>query len=245
MKFSHIGLLVLIVIGLVLTGCQGLVVMPGATPTLGPTAVMQTASARVSATWAAQATLTKTFEPTPSFTATPTPLPTLTPTATLEPTATPTTQATETPVPTQVEGTPKVMVTWTPSARCNLAGLGNPFDVTIPDGTQLLPGQSFTKTWRVVNSGSCSWTRGYKLVFYSGNDMGAHLENLFGAEVQPGQSADLSIMFIAPEEPGEYQSNWLLQAPDGELFGMGYNADAPFWALIEVVESLPTPTPKP
>ena len=30
-------------------------------------------------------------------------------------------------------------------------------DVSIPPGTVLEPGQSFTKTWRVQNTGSCSW----------------------------------------------------------------------------------------
>jgi hypothetical protein len=31
-------------------------------------------------------------------------------------------------------------------------------DVTIPDDTVLDPGESFTKTWRLKNSGTCSWT---------------------------------------------------------------------------------------
>ena len=108
----------------------------------------------------------------------------------------------------------------------------------------MLPGQTFTKTWRLINTGTCTWTRLYKLMFYSGNDMGAHQENLFGGEVQPGQMVDISIDLTAPLEPGIYQSNWMLMDGGGNLFGMGWNADAPFWANIYVVETLsPTTTP--
>src|ERR1700704_1212338 len=39
-------------------------------------------------------------------------------------------------------------------------------DVTIADGTVMKPGQSFTKTWRISNSGSTTW-KGYSLNFLS------------------------------------------------------------------------------
>src|SRR5262245_21217234 len=38
-------------------------------------------------------------------------------------------------------------------------------DVNIPDGTSMAPGQDFLKTWRVKNSGSCTWDADYKLVY--------------------------------------------------------------------------------
>src|SRR5512143_3278895 len=31
-------------------------------------------------------------------------------------------------------------------------------DVTVPDGTSYAPGTTFTKTWRLKNIGSCTWT---------------------------------------------------------------------------------------
>ena len=40
-------------------------------------------------------------------------------------------------------------------------------DVTIPDGTIVEPGRDFTKTWRLKNVGTCSWTTAYALVFVS------------------------------------------------------------------------------
>src|SRR5271157_1067465 len=46
-------------------------------------------------------------------------------------------------------------------------------DVTVPDGTTLAPGATFTKTWRLENIGNCTWTTSYALVFSSGSAMGA------------------------------------------------------------------------
>ena len=33
-------------------------------------------------------------------------------------------------------------------------------DVTIPDGTEVAPGEAFTKTWALVNTGNCTWNGG-------------------------------------------------------------------------------------
>ncbi len=61
------------------------------------------------------------------------------------------------------------------------------------------------------------------------------------SEVLPGEVVELSVEMVAPFEPGFYQSNWMLQSPEGELFGLGPNGDAPFWVRIEVVGTF-TPT---
>jgi hypothetical protein len=108
------------------------------------------------------------------------------------------------------------------------------------------PGQRIVKTWRLVNNGACKWTRLYSLVFFSGNPMGAIQSQFLPAEILPGAVVELSVEMFAPFEPGFYQSNWMLMAPGGELFGRGPNGDAPFWARIQVVErytETPTPTP--
>ena len=41
-------------------------------------------------------------------------------------------------------------------------------DVTVPDDTVFNPGDDFDKTWRIQNTGTCSWDDGYNLVFVSG-----------------------------------------------------------------------------
>lgn len=164
-----------------------------------------------------------------------------------QPTATPTPlfTATFTPWPTviaTIARTPTSDATPTMVTECNRAGAGVPFDVTIPDNTTMYAGESFVKTWRVVNSGSCKWTRLYKPVFYSQNAMGAQYENFLQGEVLPGQAIDLSLHFTAPINPGTYQGNWMLQDPDGNLFGLGMNADVPFYVRI-IVDDQATPTP--
>jgi len=43
-----------------------------------------------------------------------------------------------------------------PPAGCDRAQFIS--DVTVPDGTTFAPGATFTKTWRLKNSGTCTWT---------------------------------------------------------------------------------------
>lgn len=65
-------------------------------------------------------------------------------------------------------------------------------------------------------------------------------------EVESGEVIDVTVEMKAPASPGFYQGNWMLLDPEGELFGIGPNGDAPFWVQIEVVLSItntPQPTP--
>lgn len=145
-----------------------------------------------------------------------------------------------------VIGTPtltpnELMPSPTPDLPCNLVQPGIPIDISIPDSSILFPGQEFTKTWRLINGGNCTWTTRYKYSYYSGNPMGAHQENRLITEVQPGQAIDISVPFIAPITPGEYQSTWLMQDEAGNFFGMGLNADIPFYVKIRV-EAAPIAT---
>ncbi len=122
------------------------------------------------------------------------------------------------------------------------AEAGKPFDITIPDGTELLPGQSFNKTWRLVNSGTCAWDAGYSLMWFSGTFMSSQEKVPFVQEVKPGESVDVNVLMTAPVEPGEFQSNWKLSNEESELFGIGPNGDSPFWVRVKVLpEVLPTP----
>lgn len=164
-------------------------------------------------------------------------------TPTSAPTPSPSAEATQIPTIARSKTSGQ---TPTESRGCNRAEAGVPFDVTIPDESPMQPGQRFLKTWRLVNNGSCKWTRLYTLVFFSGNPMGAIQSQLLTAEVLPGAVVELSVELLAPLETGFYQSNWMLMAPGGELFGLGPNGDAPFWARIQVMEKYtetPTPTP--
>jgi len=93
-------------------------------------------------------------------------------------------------------------------------------DVTIPDGTKLSPGEQFVKTWEIRNTGSCTWDRGYWLVFVDNEQMGA--EGRVEVPVTPaGANASVSVTFTAPAVPGEYRSDWQMQVND-ERFGSNF-----------------------
>jgi hypothetical protein len=46
---------------------------------------------------------------------------------------------------------------------------------------------------------------------------------------------DLAVNLRAPSQSGTYRSNWVLRSPEGVLFGLGPEADRPFWVEIRVV----------
>jgi hypothetical protein len=107
-------------------------------------------------------------------------------------------------------------------------------DITIPDDTVIAPGQTFTKTWELLNNGTCSLETTYSLVFVSGDQMGAPDIQPIEQVVEPGQTFELSVTLTAPLEPGNYRGEWKLRNTSGLLFGIGLEADDPFWTQIVV-----------
>jgi ABC-type amino acid transport substrate-binding protein len=84
------------------------------------------------------------------------------------------------------------------------------------------PGEAFVKTWRVQNTGSCTWTPNYRLVYAYGNvtaaQMGGQPINI-PVNVASGQTIDLSVSLTAPTDPLTYQGFWQVQNDKGNLFG--------------------------
>jgi hypothetical protein len=107
-------------------------------------------------------------------------------------------------------------------------------DISIPDGTTFLSGQSFTKTWRMKNTGSCAWTSDFTVTFISGNGMGASASQPLNANVLPGQMVDVSVAMIAPNNQGEYTGYWMLRSPFNMTFGIGSTGNKPFYVKIQV-----------
>lgn len=141
--------------------------------------------------------------------------------------------ATDTPVPAATNT--RAPVVNPPTAKpsiCDKAGFVA--DVNVPDGTKFDAGETFTKTWRLKNDGTCTWTTGYKLVFVSGDAMGGPATVDLPNSVDPGQTIDLSVKLKAPNAAKTYQGNWQLQNASGKKFGVGGNADQAFWVKIVV-----------
>lgn len=121
-------------------------------------------------------------------------------------------------------------------------------DITIPDGQVMLPNTQFIKTWRVQNTGSCSWGPGsglQNLQFVGGNPLGAPNLVPIPNPIPAGVTADLSIQMTAPAQPGTYKSNWKLRADDGTLIGVP-QGNSPLSAVINVkAVAPPTNVPPP
>jgi hypothetical protein len=107
-------------------------------------------------------------------------------------------------------------------------------DVTIPDNTKVEKGATFVKTWRIRNSGTCTWAEGTKFVYVSGETLSAPVSVVVPVTA-PDAQVDVSVSMIAPTAPGTYRSNWQLQDPQGKSFG------GIFYVQI-VIEGTATPT---
>ena len=119
-------------------------------------------------------------------------------------------------------------------------------DLTAPDGTTYQPNQAFTKSWRLKNSGTTTWTTAYSLVFADGALMSGPASQALALDVAPGAMLDLSVDLIAPPDAGSHRGYWYLQTADGKNFGVGPNADEPFWVDIKVAgEASPDATQAP
>jgi hypothetical protein len=106
-------------------------------------------------------------------------------------------------------------------------------DVSIPDGSVFAPEIAFVKTWRVKNTGTCTWDHRYSLVFVDGTLLTPYDHLALPFVTAPGQTLDLSLDMTAPIYPGAYESHWKFQAPNGGKFGVG-KKDSPLWVKLVI-----------
>jgi hypothetical protein len=147
---------------------------------------------------------------------------------------TPTETATPTETPT-IAMTPTIASDLTatlPGVGSNGSGLCDDStyvsDVTIPDNTQVLPGQTFQKTWKIQNAGSCAWNTSYSIGFLSGEQMGGAKTNLTSS-VNPGYQIEVTVNMTAPSTVGTYTGKWILSNAGGTNFGA--------WVSVTIVVS--------
>ncbi len=144
-------------------------------------------------------------------------------------------------LPVQV-ATPVPTATSTPTAVPTVAACTNMAkfisDVTVPDNTIVEPGETFTKTWRLKNTGTCTWDSSYLVSYVSGATMSQQPGYWIiqrGETVAPGQSVNISVGMTAPMAEGNYQSSWGLREENGPLMpiqgGAGGNS---FFVKIRV-----------
>ncbi len=204
MKFNLKLLVAPLILMMIALACNMGVPAPGTPDPFATLNVLYTAAAQTSEAAGSTSTATKT--PVGGATATSS-FPTL---------SAPT--ATKTPIPVVL--------------LCNAAAFVS--DISVEDGTVMSNGQEFVKTWRVQNTGTCTWSPDYDLVFVGGDRM--HAPNSIGLPgyVSPGQSINLSVTMTAPDGNGTYQGYWKLRDEEGNLFGIGAGAQTSFWVSIKV-----------
>jgi len=195
-----IGLLVL---ALFLEGC-GPSSARESTVTPQPGAVLTSAAQTAEARLTELAQPTSTPQPTPTYTFLPPP--TQVATLTISPPLTLTLVSTPMPtiVGTMLAGGADQAQFWA--------------DISVPDGSDFSPGQSFTKTWRLKNIGQTTWTEEYALAFLGGAQMGGPPAVPLATRVPPGQTVDISVNLVAPQETGTYRGYWEMRNAAGELF---------------------------
>jgi hypothetical protein len=111
---------------------------------------------------------------------------------------------------------------------------------SITDDTTFKPGETFTMTWRLKNTGTSTWTSEYLLRYYSGDTFSAPKEIAIGREVLPEEEIDISIQMKAPANPGSYSSVWVMSNENRSNF------KEPVYIRIKVATPVtPTPTSTP
>jgi len=88
----------------------------------------------------------------------------------------------------------------------------------VPDNTVMSPGQPFTQTWTLRNTGTSDWTPG--ITGYTLNRVGAgpmsggtwYLE--LSRTVRPGEEYAFSLNLTAPPLPGTYKETWQMYGAD-------------------------------
>jgi hypothetical protein len=86
---------------------------------------------------------------------------------------------------------------------------------TISDYTKMDRDEDFTKTWTIVNTGTCTWDKSTLLVFVNGDKMDGDSSEAIGTQVTPGGHITASVDLTAPSSNGTYTGKWALQTADG------------------------------
>ena len=135
-------------------------------------------------------------------------------------------------------------------ADCNRAAII--LESSTADTSRVRPGSSIAKSWKIKNSGTCTWAAGYRAVFRGDSQLDApDVLPIGDAPVLPQSELDLSVTLLAPEKPGIYQGRYRLLAADDQPVYLENGQDNFLWINLTVLEpegdpeqtAGPSPTP--
>ncbi len=209
--------LILLVAVLAMAGCN--TNQPAPVATQAPQPQQPTADLGVVRTQAAQTVVAQiTADALANPSATPTAVP---PTATTEPTATQA-AATSTPVPTM-----------TPTRAASSGGGGGGYvgptataytdraqltSQSIRDGARFPTGYDFDVVWTFKNTGFRDWNTQFYIKYIDGDLVPKQDIYMLSEPVKKNDTTSFRVDFVAPSQPGRYESNWALINDDGTAF---------------------------
>jgi len=106
-------------------------------------------------------------------------------------------------------------------------------DVTFPDGSRVVPGQTLIKEWEVQNTGAQKWKEGTKLIFVDGERSLLNAVEEFTVPLaEPGQKVTVAVeLNIASSlSPATHKITFQLADSNRNVFGDRY------WAELEVTK---------
>lgn len=89
---------------------------------------------------------------------------------------------------------------------------------TVPDGSEIVVGTEFDKSWRLMNVGTCTWNSSYELYFADGDKMGGPSDVNLTQNVKPGELVDISVSLKAPGTADTYKGYWKVRDNQGNTF---------------------------
>ena len=102
-----------------------------------------------------------------------------------------------------------------PACRNGMMFIG---DVSMLDGTTMLPGMNAVKTWNIQNTGTCTWDSSYSFNYVKGSVFGPTTVQI-SKLVAPGENYQVSVPLTMPAANGEYTAWWQMRNGDGVGFG--------------------------
>ena len=111
-------------------------------------------------------------------------------------------------------------------------------DVTYPDYSSVMPNQTFTKTWQVINTSQHAWDG----LFLTCQDALLNIDNLATGLIPseqrvaipytaPGEQKLISVELTAPSLPCTVKSEWKATCADGHLL---FPDKAPLYCIVKV-----------
>jgi DNA-binding CsgD family transcriptional regulator len=115
-----------------------------------------------------------------------------------------------------------VLTTMTAAAVPSIMDVAHFVGENYPDGTNVVTGATFTKTWKLQNAGTTTWTTGYSFVMTEasyplGESQGHPPVINLPHEVKPGETVEISANIVAPKIDTLYEVHYKLKNADGQF----------------------------